>query len=59
MSQKRIAFFADVHSNLEALETCLAHARQEGASKFVFLGDLVGYNANPKEVVEHLSLIHI
>jgi predicted phosphodiesterase len=54
MSQKRIAFFADVHSNLEALETCLAHARQEGASKFIFLGDLVGYNANPKEVVEHV-----
>ena len=55
MSHNRIAFFADVHSNLEALETCLDHARQQGAKKFVFLGDLVGYNANPKEVL-HLVM---
>jgi diadenosine tetraphosphatase ApaH/serine/threonine PP2A family protein phosphatase len=54
MTNSRIAFFADVHSNLEALEACLDHARQQGAEKFVFLGDLVGYNANPNEVLERV-----
>jgi diadenosine tetraphosphatase ApaH/serine/threonine PP2A family protein phosphatase len=43
----RIALLADVHSNLEALNACLAHARREGAERCAFLGDLVGYNADP------------
>jgi len=43
----KIALFADIHSNLEALQACLAHARIEGAGTSVFLGDLVGYGADP------------
>lgn len=43
----RTALLADVHSNLEALQACLAHARREGADRFAFLGDLVGYGADP------------
>ena len=43
----KIALFADVHSNLEALQACLAHAGREGAGMQVFLGDLVGYGADP------------
>lgn len=43
----RIALLADVHSNLEALSACLAHARRQGADRFAFLGDLLGYNADP------------
>ncbi|MCX7176148.1 MAG: metallophosphoesterase family protein [Proteobacteria bacterium] len=43
----KIALLADIHSNLEALQACLAHAEQEGAESFVFLGDLVGYGADP------------
>ncbi|MBS3917114.1 MAG: metallophosphoesterase family protein [Sulfuritalea sp.] len=43
----RTALFADIHSNLEALQACLAHARREGAERFVFLGDLLGYGADP------------
>ncbi|WP_261379449.1 metallophosphoesterase family protein [Denitratisoma sp. DHT3] len=46
-----MAFFADVHSNLEALDACLAHARSRGVEQFVFLGDLVGYNADPEAVL--------
>jgi len=48
----RIALLADVHANREALEACLAHARREGADRFVFLGDLVGYGADPELVLE-------
>ena len=47
-----IALFADVHSNLEALDACLAHARSRGADEFAFLGDLVGYGADPAAVID-------
>lgn len=47
----RIALLADIHANLEALNTCLKHATQRGAEQFVFLGDLVGYGADPAAVV--------
>lgn len=43
----RTALLADIHSNLEALQACLAHARHEGVDRFAFLGDLVGYGADP------------
>ncbi len=43
----RTALFADIHSNLEALQACLAHARHEGVDRFAFLGDLLGYGADP------------
>jgi diadenosine tetraphosphatase ApaH/serine/threonine PP2A family protein phosphatase len=50
-----IALLADVHSNLEALEACLAHARLAGAARYAFLGDLVGYGADPCAVVETIA----
>lgn len=46
----RILLLSDIHSNLEALEACLAVAP---AYDFVVnLGDIVGYGANPNEVIE-------
>lgn len=48
----RIALLADVHSNLEALRACIAHARSQGAEQFAFLGDLVGYGADPRACIE-------
>ena len=50
----KTALLADVHSNLEALHACLAHARRSGAEEFVFLGDLVGYGADPQACVERI-----
>lgn len=47
----RIALLTDIHANLEALEACLAHAAAERAERLVFLGDLVGYGADPVAVV--------
>jgi len=47
-----IALLSDVHSNLEALEACLRHARDGGASRYAFLGDLVGYGADPQAAVD-------
>ncbi len=51
MTQKW-ALFADVHSNLEALNACLTHAKSLGAERFAFLGDLVGYGADPVAVLD-------
>ena len=46
------ALLSDIHGNLEALNACLDHARSRGAERFVFLGDLVGYGADSRKVVE-------
>lgn len=50
----KIALLADIHSNLEAFEACIDMARARGADRFVFLGDLVGYNADPAAVIERV-----
>lgn len=47
-----IALLSDIHGNLEALDACLRHARERGAERYVFLGDLVGYGADSQAVVE-------
>ena len=44
----RILLLSDIHSNLEALEACLAAAPSTDAT--VNLGDIVGYGASPNEV---------
>ena len=46
------ALLSDIHANLEALNACLHHARSRGAERFAFLGDLVGYGADARAVVE-------
>lgn len=48
----RSAIFGDIHANLEAFEVVLADARQQGCDSFICLGDVVGYNANPRECLE-------
>ncbi|HSM92599.1 MAG TPA: metallophosphoesterase family protein [Anaeromyxobacteraceae bacterium] len=48
----RVALFADIHSNLDALTACLAEAEAHGAERYAFLGDLVGYGAEPAAVID-------
>ncbi|MGB3282034.1 MAG: metallophosphoesterase family protein [Methylovirgula sp.] len=50
-----LAVFADIHANREAFDACLAAARAQGAERFVLLGDLVGYGADPVYVVERAA----
>lgn len=47
-----IAVFSDMHGNREAFAACLAHAERAGADEQVFLGDYVGYGADPRWVIE-------
>lgn len=45
----RFAIFGDIHANLHALEAVLAHAKAAECTHYVCMGDIVGYNAFPKE----------
>jgi diadenosine tetraphosphatase ApaH/serine/threonine PP2A family protein phosphatase len=47
-----IALLADVHGNIEALLACLRHADDRGADRYAFLGDFVGYGADPAAVTD-------
>jgi predicted phosphodiesterase len=42
-----IAIFADIHANREAFNACLADTQRNGFDRSLFLGDLVGYGADP------------
>jgi diadenosine tetraphosphatase ApaH/serine/threonine PP2A family protein phosphatase len=46
------AILTDIHGNREALEACLAGARGENPDRYVFLGDFVGYGADPGFVLD-------
>ena len=45
----KYAIIADIHANLEALRVVLDDAKKQNCTHYVCLGDVVGYNANPKE----------
>lgn len=47
--------FSDIHSNLEAFNVFLKKAQRLRPDAYVFLGDAVGYGANPNEVIEALA----
>jgi len=47
----RVALFADIHANRQALSASLAEARALGAERTVLLGDYVGYGADPEWTV--------
>jgi len=47
-----IGLFSHIHANREALEASLAHARASGISRLIFLGDYVGYGADPGFAVD-------
>jgi len=48
----RIGFLADLHANREATEACMKALSRAGCKRFVFLGDLIGYGADPAWVVD-------
>ena len=53
----RIALLADPHANREALTACLEHAADQGVDRHVFLGDLVGYGADPAWTVDTVAAL--
>ncbi len=50
----RLALFSDIHANLPALESCLASMEEQDPDAVYCLGDLVGYNTWPNEVINEI-----
>lgn len=51
----RIAILADIHGNREAFDACMAHIARHGVDRYVLLGDIVGYGADPSYLVDRLA----
>jgi len=45
----RLGIFADIHGNLEALQAVIEAYKKEKIDRYICLGDVVGYGANPNE----------
>ncbi len=50
----KIALFSDIHANLPALEAFFASIDQQKPDSIYCLGDLVGYNIWPNEVINEI-----
>ena len=58
----KIAVLGDIHANLEALNVVLDKCRELNIDKYVCIGDIVGYNANPCEclrLVRQLDMLAV
>jgi len=50
----KYGLFSDVHANKQALEAVLDALKNEGVDFYVFLGDIVGYGADPVFCIQAL-----
>ncbi|MBK1832155.1 metallophosphoesterase family protein [Verrucomicrobiaceae bacterium R5-34] len=48
----KYGIISDIHANLEALTSVIKDANEQGVKRFICLGDIVGYNANPAACVD-------
>ena len=49
---KVFAILGDIHSNLEALTVVLDDCRKQGVTDYLCTGDVIGYNASPRECMK-------
>ena len=52
----RYLILSDIHSNVEALESCVQRAKQAGYDSVLCCGDIVGYGPNPIEQYRRAAL---
>jgi len=55
----KFAIIADIHANLEAFQVVLEDIKQQQCTHYACLGDVVGYNANPKECLDIVRSMNI
>ena len=48
----KLALVTDLHANREAVAAVMTHAHEQGAQRYAFLGDFVGYGADPGWVID-------
>jgi len=51
----KIALFSDIHANLPALEAFFKDVENREPDALYCLGDLVGYNIWPNEVINEIT----
>jgi predicted phosphodiesterase len=51
----KYGILGDIHGNLEALEVVLEDMEKQKVDEYISVGDIVGYGANPHEVIEALT----
>ncbi len=54
----KLALITDLHANRESVGAVMAHAATQGIDRYAFLGDFVGYGADPGWVVD-LVIEHV
>ena len=55
----KYGLIADIHGNLEALQSVLNDIKMQGCTHTACLGDIVGYNANSKECLDIIRSMNI
>jgi len=53
----KTAFISDVHGNLDAFTAVCESIKHEQVDRVIFLGDIVGYGANPNECIDQLQTL--
>jgi putative phosphoesterase len=54
----RYGIISDIHSNLQAFQAVLDYYKTQSIDKFIFLGDIVGYGANPRQCIKLLQSLN-
>jgi putative phosphoesterase len=57
MKIQRVALIADIHANLPALEAVLQHCQMQGLTRFMNLGDHLGYGPFPEETIQEIQTL--
>ena len=55
----KYAIISDIHANLEAFQVVLEDAQNQKVTHYACIGDVVGYNANPKECLDIVRKMNI
>lgn len=55
----RYAIFSDVHANLEAFKVVVKFLKRGKIDTIIFLGDIVGYGANPNQAIDLLKSLNV
>ncbi len=54
----KTAIISDIHSNLHALTSVIEDVQSQGCSDIVCAGDIVGYNAYPRECLDYIRSLN-
>jgi predicted phosphodiesterase len=55
----KFAIIADIHGNLEAFQVVLEDIKEQNCTHYACLGDVVGYNADPKKCLDMVREMNI